>query len=382
MESPPCSLLDCHIHYAHPRLMPELIKLCDEVEIERFNVVCTPHQQRLSLVPDALHLKAHYPEKVYVFGGLDISVLFTEPERAGESFAGYAEKLMDLGCDGIKLIEGKPMIRKMLPVQPFDNEIMAPFWEKVADARIPVLFHVNDPQEFWKADQVPEWAVERGWFYGDGSYVDYEKQYAEVLNVLERHPNLKIIFAHFFFFSAQLERLAGYLDRFPNISIDVTPGIEMYFNFSTNPEESRQFFETYQDRIMFGTDVGAKGILDSPNQGIDFEESRERILLVRRFLETHQAFVLDSNSGFLFGKSATELVPLALPQNILEKIYHRNFENFVGGDPRPLNKPAIADECDRLAEAVEFMGTIQPDLTGDSSIAKEMANFFRSNQNN
>lgn len=75
MDSPPCPITDCHIHYAHPRLMPALLKLCDEAGIGKFNIVCTPDQKRLSLTPDALHLKANYPDKVYVFGGLDISPL-------------------------------------------------------------------------------------------------------------------------------------------------------------------------------------------------------------------------------------------------------------------------------------------------------------------
>ena len=67
-------MIDCHIHYAPPELMDGLIDVCDRLRIERLNIVCTPHQSRLSLVPDALHLKAHFPNRVYVFGGLDISV--------------------------------------------------------------------------------------------------------------------------------------------------------------------------------------------------------------------------------------------------------------------------------------------------------------------
>ena len=381
MESPPCPLLDCHIHYPNSGLMNELIKLCEAVEINRLNVVCTPHQKRLSLLPEAFHLKANYPEKVYVFGGLDISTLFVEPDQAGLRFAEYAEKLVKLGCDGIKMIEGKPMIRKMLPVLPFDSEVMDPYWAKLSEEQIPLLFHVNDPQEFWIKDRVPDWAEEQGWYYGDGSNVHYETQYTEVLNVMERYPELKVIFAHFFFLSAQLPRLAEYLDHYPNMHIDVTPGIEMYFNFSARPEESRRFFETYQDRIMFGTDVGAKALLDTPELGIDDEESRERIYMVRRFLENDEPFGLSNASGFLFGESESELVPLSLSHGVLEKIYHLNFERFVGGDPRPLDMIAIADECDRLAEAVEFMGAVQPDLAGDSSVAKKMADYFRAKTN-
>ncbi|MDP6469374.1 MAG: amidohydrolase family protein [Pseudomonadales bacterium] len=377
LGSPPCSITDCHIHYAHPDLMPELIKLCDDVGVDRFNIVCTPHQQRMSLVPDALHLKSHYPERVFVFGGLDISIWFTAGERAGELFAQYVDTLIDLGCDGIKMIEGKPQMRKGLPILPFDSEVLEPYWGKVEQAQFPVLFHLNDPQEFWIKEEVPEWAVERGWFYGDGSFVHFETQYTEVLNVLSRHPDLKIIFAHFFFLSNDLPRLADYLDRYPNICIDLTPGIEMYLNFSKKPDETQAFFERFQDRILFGTDVGAKALLDSSGAGIDSEESRQRVYLIRRFLEQHEAFQLGGDSGFLFGDSEETILPLGLPNDILEKIYHLNFERFVSNQPRPLNNPAISRECERLIDTMAFMAAARNNQESDSSVAKHMAAFFK-----
>jgi len=61
-------LIDGHIHYGHPRLLTGLMEILDGNRVERFNVVCTPHRERLSLVPDALHLKAHSPRRVYVHG--------------------------------------------------------------------------------------------------------------------------------------------------------------------------------------------------------------------------------------------------------------------------------------------------------------------------
>ena len=377
LGSPPCEIVDCHIHYAHCGLMPELIALCDDVGIDRFNIVCTPHEQRLSLVPDALHLKSHYPERVFVFGGLDISIWFTAGERGGEMFAQYVDTLVDLGCDGIKMIEGKPQLRKDLPILPFDSEVLEPYWQKVEQTQFPVLFHLNDPQEFWIEDEVPAWAVDRGWFYGDGSFLHFETQYAEVLSVLSRHPELKIIFAHFLFLSGDLSRLAGYLDRYPNVCVDLTPGIEMYLNFSKNPEESRAFFERYQDRILFGTDIGSKALLESSAEGISFEESRQRIHLIRRFLEFHDAFQLGGDSGFLFGDSEVTLLPLGLPSGVLEKIYHLNFERFVSNLPRPLNDPAISRECDRLADTAEFMGAARNNPLSDSSVARQMAAFFK-----
>ncbi|MCP4751606.1 MAG: amidohydrolase family protein, partial [Proteobacteria bacterium] len=279
-----CPMIDCHVHYADPSLMPGLIRLMDQLGIRKFNIVCTPHLDRLSLLPDALHLKGHYPERVYVFGGLDISALFIEPDRAGRIFAEYVETLIELGCDGIKMIEGKPQIRKMLPIPAFDSDVLDPYWKKLEETGMPVIFHLNDPEEFWDKERIPQWALDRDWFYGDGEYVNNEDQYTEVINVLSRYPDLRVIFAHFFFLSGQLPRLTGYMDRFPNMGIDLTPGIEMYSNFSANWNAAREFFTTYQDRIYFGTDIGAKALLEEPNNGIELSESTERVQLVRRFL--------------------------------------------------------------------------------------------------
>jgi len=357
--------------------MSGLMEILDQLHIPRLNVVCTPHQNRLSLVPDALHLKAHFPDRVYVFGGLDISALFVAPEQAGAIFADYVDTLLALGCDGVKMIEGKPDMRKMLPIPPFDGEVYAPYWARLAERKVPLVFHLNDPEEFWDPARVPGWARERGWFYGDGSFIDNETQYVEVLNVLDRHPDLNVIFAHFFFLSAQLPRLAEYLERYPNMCVDLTPGIEMYYNFSAAPETTREFFLKYQDRIVYGTDIGAKALLVTPEEGIELGESRTRATLVRTFLETEGEFWLPEN-GFLFGQRETPLRGIDLPRPALEHIYFKNFERMAGVRPRELDPAAIVAECERLIMMLGALGAEQPGMPSDPLVAQMVKAFFES----
>jgi len=370
------ALLDCHIHFGHPNYMPGLIDILDEQGVGKFNIVCTPHRARLSLVPDALFVKSQYPQRTYVFGGLDISPLFMAPDTCGEMFAAYVGQLLDMGCDGIKMIEGKPDMRKMLPIPPFDSLAYEPYWAALEERGLPLIFHVNDPEEFWNSEQIPDWARAQGWFYGDGSFIDNEAQYAEVLNVLERHPRLKVIFAHFFFFSAQLARLAGLLDRYPNMCIDLTPGIEMYHNFSQNVQATRDFFLKYQERILFGTDIGAKALLSTPELGIEADESTVRIRVVRKFLEEEGQFQLDVDSGFLFGRFSGPFHGLGLPEDVLKKIYSQNFERMAGSQPRALNPSAILAECERLAALIPMMGATQPDVPMDLSVVNMVKEHF------
>ena len=53
-------VIDCHIHFGHPHLKDSLMGIMDQFSIDRLNIVCTPDQTRLSLVPDALHLKSFH----------------------------------------------------------------------------------------------------------------------------------------------------------------------------------------------------------------------------------------------------------------------------------------------------------------------------------
>jgi predicted TIM-barrel fold metal-dependent hydrolase len=370
-------IIDCHIHYPHPLMKESLMNVTNRLRIDRVNIVCTPHQTRLSLVPDALHLKSHFPDKVFVFGGLDVSLYFREAKRVGLAFAENVDLLRSLGCDGIKMIEAKPQMRKMLPIPSFSSSVFEPYWQKLAEIQYPLLMHVNDPEEFWDAQKVPKWALERGWFYGDGTYINNETQYSEILEVLRKHPNLNVIFAHFFFMSAQLDRLSEWLDQFPNMSIDLTPGIEMYYTFSQNIKKTRDFFLKYQDRILFGTDIGARALLVDPEQGIQFDESQNRVFVVRSFLENDGEFHLNEN-GFLFGDSNVLLLGLGLPREVLEKIYYKNFERVVSVAPRKPDSKAIVNFCDQLQRIIEIQGSSQPGVPGDASVAKYIGAYFRS----
>ncbi len=225
-------IIDGHVHYAHFSYQDSLMAIMDEAGIEKLAVVCTPDEARLSLVPDALLLKAAFPERVYVLASW-ISHPFLFHRVMPEKLLHIMWMCCGNGCGWGQNDRGEGSNAENAAIPDFDAPVYAPYWEKMAETKMPLIFHVNDPEEFWDAEKVPAWAREMGWFYGDGTYINNEVQYRQVLNVLERHPDLNVTFAHFFFLSAQLDRLAGYFDRFPNMHVDLTPGIEMYFNFAS-----------------------------------------------------------------------------------------------------------------------------------------------------
>lgn len=374
----PTPIVDSHIHFGHPAYMPGLMHILEPLRIERINIACAMLGDRASTVPAALYFKDHHPNRVYVFGGLDFSILTTDPQNAAQRIAAQVDTLVELGCDGIKMVEGKPQIRKQLSLPDFDSQVFAPYWEKLAISGVPLIFHVNDPEEFWDANRIPEWARQLGWFCGDGTYPNNEDQYRQVLRVMDRHPNLKVIFAHFFFLSAQLPRLARYLDRYPQMYVDLTPGIEMYHNFSADPQGARDFFIQYQDRIIYGTDIGAHAFLTLPQGGVDALESQSRVFVIRHFLETEGDMRLEDPTGFVFWDPDHPYQGIKLPQSVLEKIYFRNFDRLVGTRPRRLNPGAIVSECERLLDATKPQEVSQAHPFNDLGAIRMVYAYFKS----
>jgi predicted TIM-barrel fold metal-dependent hydrolase len=334
-------IVDCHIHYSSNIPVEEMIRILDYCDTDVANIVVVPDRAKLSAVQDALILKHKLPDRIYVFASLDASNYFIKKKTLGKAMAKYALRMREAGCDGIKMIEGKPQIRKMLNVPPFDESVWEPYFAFMEDTAFPILWHVNDPEEFWDKDKIPKWAMQQDWLY-DETYVNNEQQYEEVLNVLKKHPDLKIIFAHFFFLSKQLDRLSEILDKYQNVYVDLTPGIEMYINFSENKEKATAFFEKYQDRIMYGTDIGTKGVVDGKSASL--EEEKKRADLVKRYVSSKADFIIDKHYSYLMHDNDFTLSPLGLSKKIQKKIFSLNFLDFMGHTPYPVDSNKVLRE--------------------------------------
>jgi predicted TIM-barrel fold metal-dependent hydrolase len=261
------------------------------------------------------------------------------------------------------MIEGKPTSRQRMDV-PVTDAYFADFWAKVEELGTPIVWHVNDPEEFWDPERLPSWAKERKWGYGPED-VQKEQLYAEVDEVLARHPRLRIIFAHFYFLSADLPRAIRFLDAHPTVSFDVTPGIEMLYNLSRDPEASRAFFCEYSDRIVFGTDLSSN---------LTVEEGRFRAGIIYRWLESEDTFHIPRGVDFLLGAPEDGVIRgMSLPKDVLSRIYAGNFERLAGAAPRLLNVPLAIQECERLAGIAKATSGTQAPETEAAKVASLLA---------
>ena len=142
--------------------------------------------------------------------------------------------------------------------------------------------------------------------------VYYWEQIRAFENVVAKYPNLTIIAAHCAWLicqDAQLDYLRYMLSTYPNLHVDVS-AIFQYL-YLLNTENLRDFFNEYQDRILFGSDV--LGLMENTN----LESVAERYAVYLSILETDR---------MIDGKFSTKrlIQGLNLPREVLEKMYYKN----------------------------------------------------------
>jgi predicted TIM-barrel fold metal-dependent hydrolase len=279
------------------------------------------HRQQIYLPPkffhageNAIELKRRLPNDVFLFGGLDF--------KSGVPYEQQLQELIDLGCDGLKLLIGKPDRRKALGFA-LDSDVLKPMLALAERTQFPVLWHVGDPPEFWSESTAPLWARQRGWWY-ESTHPTKQQLDAEIARVFAAHPNLNLILPHFFFLSDRLANAAALLEKHSSYNIDLAPGVEMYHNLTARHADARRFFIEHADRIIFGSDFG-----------MSCGWSRDRGMMIRRFLETSDSFDVPDDPA-MAPDPRPPLRGLALPRNVLRKIYRDNFCRVVGSSPRPM----------------------------------------------
>ena len=258
--------------------------------------------------------KLQMPE-LYIHGGL----VYQQTDVSGQTEEALSPKtqyteLMEIGFDGIKMLETKPTEIRNLG-RSMDDEFYKDWFAAIERDGTHIVWHVADPAHFWVREYVSDEFVARGWFYGDGTYPTQEAIFTQVENVLERHPNLKITLAHFYFHGDMPHRLETLFSNYPNVNVDITPGWEMYAAFARDPAYWRSFFTRYADRIGFGTDTCDE------NEG-----SPEIADIVYRFLTTN-------DEQEIWG---IRFPGIALDSEPLRKILEGNFRRRVGNTPKPI----------------------------------------------
>ena len=324
---------DIHIH-----CLPDIdkgiamLKEISDFGIKNMNILAiTYHEFPIDDNILALYYKKKIKEaNISVFGGLYYSPFLN---YYSVPFKEQAQRLLDMGCDGIKFIESKPDYRKYIGFG-LNSKIYDEMFDMLEERQVPIVCHINDPEEYWNEDKIREWPIgerliELGWLYNNDTFLSYEEIFDEMIQRLEKNPNLNIIFAHFMFLSNQIEIARKLVERYPNLKFDLTPGWEMYVGFAKNFDEWRSFFEANSDRICYGTDTESFPIKKTTHQTVRYAIGGEK------------DEIDIPNAPF------ARMRGFDLSQKAQENICYKNYMAIIG-EPKSVNTNLLLEETQKM----------------------------------
>lgn len=199
-----------------------------------------------------------------------------------------------------------------------DDPRLDPIWQKCGELGIPVLIHTADPKQFWEdADEHNERWLELLTYPGrkreDNNPAPWEDLIQQQHNIIRRHPKTNFIAAHFGWYANDLEHLGKLLDSFSNMYIEFGAVIA---ELGRQPKAAKQFFEKYQDRILFGKDSWV------PSEYATYF----------RVLETEDEYFPYHKKYHAFWR----MYGLGLNDEVLKKIYYKNALKIIPGIDKTL----------------------------------------------
>jgi predicted TIM-barrel fold metal-dependent hydrolase len=205
-----------------------------------------------------------------------------------------------------------------------DDPDLRPLFDFIKSKNLPVSGHLGEPLNCWMPLDEMNIKSNRDYFashpeyhmYLHPDYPSYQQQISARDNLLAINPDLQFIGCHLGSIEWDVDSLAARLDRFPNMAVDISARIaHIQYQSAENQERVRKFMIKYQDRILYGTDVGYDNGDDAMRFG---KRMHETWLDDWRYLATD----LEMTSSRFDGK----FTGLKLPRNVIDKIY---FENSV-----------------------------------------------------
>lgn len=313
-------IVDSHSHLSYGK--PEkLIEMADFFGFEKLAVMAIPMERNPLNTLECLLMKRLAPEKVYVYGGM---TYFKDHPATRETHEEQLSLMMNAGCDGWKLLESKPSVYKNLQI-PLNSDVFEGAFAMAEREQIPVTWHAGDPATFWSADTAPEFAVRNKWLCVGEGFPTLSELYAQVEDVFKKHPLLRASLAHLYFTSDDRAHAERMLETYKNFFMDITPGSEMYYAFLKDREGWTEFFEKWQDKIVFGTDM---------------EDDMQDIVFGSQ--EVINGLVTSTLIGNTYFESAgAKGTGLGLKEEVLRKIFAENFEKRAGKTPKPLNEAGL-----------------------------------------
>jgi predicted TIM-barrel fold metal-dependent hydrolase len=241
---------------------------------------------------------------------------------------GQVDSALEEGAVGVKIWKNIGMSLKDSDGRyvMLDDPRFEPIFARLERDHVVLLGHQAEPLNCWMPFDQMTVRSDRDYFREHPQYHMYrhpEMPSHDVIlaardRLLKAHPALRFDAVHLASLEWDVEKVADFLDRFPNANVDLAARlVHLEYQAATHPAKVRQFLIRYQDRILYGSD-DAYGPEDSDPKAA--AEVHAGWAADWRFLATaavrHSPDFAQSFRG------------MHLPREVIDKIYRRNAESM------------------------------------------------------
>lgn len=324
-------VIDVHNHIndaarIDDHMPPErVLEIMDRTNVKTVVILTGLWGDKLQSVIDEM-VKPH-PGRFMVFTQLDWSKV--DDANFGAEMAAQIRDSVSRGARGLKLLKdlGLGVRTKDGKLLAIDDPRLDPAWEECGRLGIPVFIHSGDPEAFFLpidgANERYEELIEHpDWSFYGRDYPSLQSLMEARNRVFAKHPHTRFVSLHMGW-PENLDWVQSMLDKYPNVMVEFGA---REAELGRQPHRTHDLFLKYQDRVMFGTDNGPAEEMYRNNF---------------RWLETGDEYFDYWGSP---GQGRFTISGLALPDGVLEKIYHKNaerlFSQFQPNSMRSSNKGA------------------------------------------
>ena len=247
---------------------------------------------------------------------------FGKPDWASKVKAGLATDAAE-GAKAVKIWKNVGMKEKAAgKLIMLDDAAISPVADEIQKLGITLIGHQGEPHNCWLPLDQMTTDNDREYFKNHPQYhmylhpemPSYEDQIKARDNFVAAHPQLRFVGAHLGSLEYDVDRIAAFLDRFPNASVDMAARMsQVQYQSVRDIEKVRAFFVRYQDRLLYGTDL-------TLNPGDNTQEFKA---------EAHNVWTRDWRYLATDESQRVEIINadvpgLALPREVIDKVYYGN----------------------------------------------------------
>lgn len=192
-----------------------------------------------------------------------------------------------------------------------DNPALKPLLQKCAELKMPVVIHVAEDQWMYEpADSTNDGLMNSAHWHvnmNKPGKLGHDELLAGLEAAVKDNPNTIFVACHFANSCSNLDVLGRMFDKYPNLYADIAA---RYAEVSPVPRYTAAFMTKYQDRLVYGTDMG--------------DEAKMYRITFR---------ILESADEHFYEKDQFSyhwpLYGLQLPAAVLKKVYAENAEKVI-----------------------------------------------------